>query len=78
MTRTSLPVHHGIFKIAMIRLQMITAKLKAEFYNHKITSSEFLFKVVDTLVHHKLSVLPSLVSKESLSYDSGCDVANYH
>ena len=69
MKRTGLTVHCGMFKTAKTELRMLMANSKAEFYNSKITNSKSLFKVVDTLLHRKLSVLPSFVSKQSLADD---------
>ena len=56
-------VHHGTVKMAKTGLRVLMAKSKADFYNSKITNSKSLFKVVDTLIHHKSSVLQSNASK---------------
>ena len=69
MKRTGLTVHRGMFKTAKTELRMLMAKSKADFYNSKITNSKSLFKVVDTLLHRKSSVLPFHASKQSLADD---------
>ena len=45
------------------------AKSKSDFYNSKITNSKSLYKVVDTLVHRKSSVLLSCAPKQPLADD---------
>ena len=62
MNRTGLTVHCGMFKTAMTELRLLMTKSKADFYNSKITNSKSLIQVVDTLLHHKSSVLPSHAS----------------
>ena len=70
MKRTGLTLHCGMFKTAKTEPLMLMEKSKAEFNNSKITNYKSLFKVVDTFLHSKSSVLPSYASKQSLADDS--------
>ena len=69
MKRTGLTVHREMFKMAKTELRILMEKTKSDFYHCKITNSKSLFKVVDTLLHRKSSVLPSYASKQSLADD---------
>jgi len=71
MNKTDLTVHRGMFKTAKTEVRVLMAKSKADLYItcSKITNPKSSFKVVDTLLHRKSSVLPSHASKQSLADD---------
>ena len=73
MKASGLTVHAQMYKTAKYLSAKAIKDAKASYYNGKITKAsgdqKVLFKVVDSLLHRKTSVLPSHTSSKALADD---------